>query len=163
MSLSDPRRFERLPVPRATPFHLAPAYAAWASGGVATVLFVEDEEDLREALAESLQDAGFSVWLAGSAREALQIAERLPFPLDALITDVVLPDMRGPELAARLTARRPGLPVIYTTGHHQHIKRPAHAAGMPSGSPYLEKPFPARDLTDLVYKAVSHQRRVGQN
>ena len=73
-----------------------------------TVLMVEDEETLRTVVDRILTDEGYRVLTAASGEEALELAEAEPGPIDLLVSDVVLGGMTGPELAAKLKARRPG-------------------------------------------------------
>ena len=73
-----------------------------------TVLVVEDEGELRELTTEVLGIAGYSVLSAGSPSEALEIARRHPGPIHLLLTDVVMPEMSGRDLADRLVPARPG-------------------------------------------------------
>ena len=88
------------------------------SGGRATILLVEDESALRVLAAKVLSDHGYTVLTASNGAEALQIADAPSVPeIDLLLTDVIMPIMGGKEVADRLTAKRPSLKVLFTSGH----------------------------------------------
>jgi two-component system cell cycle sensor histidine kinase/response regulator CckA len=109
----------------------APAVAAPR----ATVLVAEDDESLRALARRVLEGDGYTVLAAGSGEHALELAEAHPGPIDALISDVVMPGMRGPQLAAKLTAARPELRVLLVSGYTEEPldERP--------GAAFLAKPF----------------------
>src|SRR5438270_322229 len=75
--------------------------------GTETILLVEDEDAVRALVRHVLQMGGYTVLEAGHGREALKIAEGHPGPIDLLVTDLVMPEVSGGELASRLTALRP--------------------------------------------------------
>src|SRR5207249_11348259 len=76
-----------------------------------TVLIVEDEEAVRELASEFVKSAGYTVLTARDGTEALAIAEQSDEPIHLLLTDVVMPQMRGPELAKHLKRLRTGVKV----------------------------------------------------
>lgn len=118
------------------------APAAPSYHGTETVLLVEDEDLLRPLLAESLRAFGYTVVAAASGPEALELAKEHEF--DAVITDVVMPVMNGRELAERLTADRPGLRVLFTSGYPSDtIIRQGIASAT---AEYIEKPYLPEDL-----------------
>ena len=82
-----------------------------------TILVAEDEESLRNLLKRQLEASGYRVLAAGCGVEALEIEARHPGAIDALVTDVVMPRMGGPELARALEARRPGIPTLFMSGY----------------------------------------------
>ena len=101
-----------------------------------TVLLVEDHTGLRKLVKQVLQDAGFTVIPASTAREALRIEEEFPGTIDILLTDVRMPRMSGPKLAIRLRAQRPQMRVALMSGY------PGGALlVVSSGWYYIEKPF----------------------
>src|SRR5262249_57483237 len=87
--------------------------AGAASRGSETVLLVEDEDDVRELAREILEMAGYTVLEAGRGDEALRLCRDSSKPIDLLLTDVVMPQMSGPELARRLLALRPPTRIVY--------------------------------------------------
>jgi signal transduction histidine kinase len=87
------------------------------SQGLKTVLVAEDEEAVRELACEFLKSAGYNVLAASNGAEALALAEGSKQHIHALLTDLVMPRMRGSELAKRLKTRQPQIRVIYVSGY----------------------------------------------
>ncbi len=87
------------------------------SQGLKTVLVAEDEEAVRELACEFLKSAGYNVLTASNGVEALAIAEGSKQHIHALLTDLVMPRMRGFELAKRLKTLQPQIKVIYASGY----------------------------------------------
>ena len=85
--------------------------------GTETILVVDDEEALLRVAKRMLDAAGYRTLVASSGPEALRLAEQLDRPLHLLFTDVVMPGMSGPELAARLKVCHPETRVLYTSGY----------------------------------------------
>jgi PAS domain S-box-containing protein len=88
-----------------------------APQGHETILLVEDEAALRDLVRETLQEMGYSVLEAGDGRTALELVEQQTTPIDLLLTDVVMPQMSGRELAQVLTARWPAMKVLFMSGY----------------------------------------------
>lgn len=108
-----------------------------------TVLLVEDEPGLREPVRDFLAKEGYRVLDAGNGAEALQLLETAPVRIDALITDVIMPQVNGPELACKLKERFPEMKVIFISGYAED------KLGGPKSfrdSILLQKPFPLRAL-----------------
>jgi PAS domain S-box-containing protein len=112
--------------------------------GTGTILIVEDEPAVRSLAARVLSEAGYAVVPAASGREAL---ERLATgaPVDAVLTDVVMPDMGGGELAEHLRELHPDLPILYMSGYTgtDVLRRGFDEQGVP----FLQKPFSPGSLT----------------
>jgi CheY-like chemotaxis protein len=115
-------------------------------GDPATVLVVDDAEAVRELVRLALQGTGRRIVVAASGAEA--VAEAAGLPIDVLVTDVLLPDLSGPELAAVLRAEHPTLRVIYISGWYDHADFPGVRDG-----PLLTKPFSIDDLRRAVAAA----------
>lgn len=110
----------------------------------AQILLVEDNDSTRLVVAELLEDAGHRVLAVGTAAEALAAVEARAEPIDIVLTDVSLPDGRGPQLVARIREQLPTIPVIYVSGHDAgDIER-----GPNDG--YLIKPIDIDELVALV-------------
>ena len=119
------------------------------------ILLVEDERLVREVAGEVLKSAGYEVWKAACAAEALQLFERHSKDLKLLITDVVLPDDRGPALAEKLLDAGGWFRTILISGYPERmIAKGVHAA---STFFYLSKPFSAETLTRKVRQVLSLQ------
>jgi len=107
------------------------------------VLVVEDRDVVRDLAREVLEAAGFEVVAVAGGREALEVAQGEPF--DLLLTDVVMPEMSGPELAVKLRVRHPGLPVLYMSGYTDDVLS-SHELSQNATS-FLRKPFGNAELT----------------
>ena len=81
------------------------------------ILIAEDEEQVRKVAARALTEAGYRVLEAANGREALEQVARAPGPVRLVLTDVVMPEMSGRELADRLALLLPGTPVLFTSGY----------------------------------------------
>jgi two-component system, cell cycle sensor histidine kinase and response regulator CckA len=124
----------------------APAAAFQAAHG-ATILLVEDEGGVRKTTDRILSRAGYRVLAAANAAEASALFDVHAQSIDLLLTDVVMPGMHGPELAARLAASRPDLPVVFVSGHSDEM--PAlHVVS--SRAAFVPKPFSASHLVQTV-------------
>ena len=113
-----------------------------------TVLVVEDEEAVRQLAVESLGRGGYLVINAGSGDEALRIAEAFDGPIHVLLTDVVMPGMKGPELATRMRAARPAIRVLLMSGYAADVVTKDDLAE----ATLLAKPFSPTALTRAVRK-----------
>lgn len=112
------------------------------------VLVVDDEPTLLDSVGQALRRSGFEVHLATGAEEALHLAPTVSFGV--LVTDIAMPDIDGVTLAERLRAERPGLPVLFITGHATHEV----ARRLPADAAILRKPFRALDLVSSVARLV---------
>ena len=108
-------------------------------GGTETILLVEDAAALRGLTRRLLQDCGYTVLDSGDPAEALRMAAQQPGPLPLMITDVVMPGLSGPVLAAKLAAARPETKVLYTSGYADDAV--AQHAVLGPNCAFLEKPF----------------------
>lgn len=115
------------------------------------ILVVEDNDDVRELAESMLEMAGYDVLSAPSGERALGLLESGE-RADLLFTDVIMPGgMNGLELIERVHARRPGLPVLVTTGYMDELP----GRGRPSGTlDVLSKPYQHQDLLDRVGAAL---------
>jgi signal transduction histidine kinase len=118
----------------------APAQAPTPGvGGTETVLFVEDDPAIRNVIRRFLEISAYTVLEAASPREALELAGSYERRIDLLLTDVVLPEMSGRELAERLSAQRPGLLVLYMSGYTDDAV--FHQERLEPDTAFLQKPF----------------------
>lgn len=118
----------------------------------ATVLVVEDDPLVRTMARRSLVEEGFDVLEAANGREALALLSDHE-EVDAVLTDLAMPEVGGQELAQRLSELRPGLPVVFMSGYADDdlARRGLLAAGIP----YLEKPFSPEELGRMLRAVLS--------
>jgi PAS domain S-box-containing protein len=107
--------------------------------GEETVLLVEDEEVVRDLIRDTLTAQGYRVLTARNGKEALQMAAQAQGPIHLLLTDVVMPELGGPELAQRLVATRPDLQVMFMSGYASDAI--GRRGVLDEGISFLEKPF----------------------
>jgi two-component system, cell cycle sensor histidine kinase and response regulator CckA len=110
-----------------------------------TILVIEDQEPLRRLIGRLLREAGHSVFEASDGRHALATVAQLP-PLDLLVTDVVMPGLDGPAVAAQLRERDPSLRVLFTSGHTSDLLD--FESTVDAG--FVAKPFTAQELLRAV-------------
>jgi len=119
------------------------------------VLVVDDEPNLVEVLTMALRFQGFAVESAASGREALAAVTR--FKPHLMVLDVMLPDMEGFDVAARLGAQRASVPIIFLTARDSTEDKVRGLSG--GGDDYMTKPF---SLEELVARIRTILRRTGQ-
>ena len=118
----------------------APALAVNLSGDE-TILLAEDEPGVRKYVHQALELYGYTVLDAANGREALACLETCGRPIHLLLTDCVMPEMGGAELAAICQARHPGIPVLCMSGYTDQPRVPSSA-----GVHHIQKPFTAEAL-----------------
>jgi DNA-binding response OmpR family regulator len=121
--------------------------------GTETILLVEDEELLRKLVTEFLTQIGYTVLSAPNAREAMTIARKHPGKIHLLVTDVVMPDTSGPELARTLCAQSRDLKVIYISGFDDGSLAPEGV--LDAGTVLLTKPFSVRVLSAKIREVLA--------
>jgi len=119
--------------------HRAAASGPGAAGGSETVLVVDDEAPVGRFVQRILTASGYTVLTARHAGEALVVAEKYDAPIQLVLTDVIMPQMSGRELADRLTGTRPEMRVLYMSGYTDDILDDNAALG--SERQLLRKPF----------------------
>jgi PAS domain S-box-containing protein len=115
----------------------SPAASVTEAGIDATILIADDESALRQALVEVLRSNGYKVLEAETSIEALEMARRHQGQLDILLTDIVMPGLRGPELARRVASAHPEVQIVYMSGYAEGLPE----AQLPENSTFLQKPF----------------------
>jgi PAS domain S-box-containing protein len=111
---------------------------ATAPKGTETVLVVEDQDGIRDIVRESLRRNGYQVLIAVDGEQALQIASTFADPIHLLITDLVMPNIGGRELAQRLAPMRPKMKVLFMSGYSEHA---AADDDLDASATVLQKPF----------------------
>ena len=113
------------------------------SRGNETVLLVEDDDVVRRLVRLILANQGYTILDAATPVEALRLAEDSSQPIDILLSDVLMPEMRGPELAKRVHEVRPNLPVLFMSGYSDRSFLNARSL---AGAEYIQKPFTPEEL-----------------
>jgi CheY-like chemotaxis protein len=111
------------------------------------VLVVDDEQAIRQIVRYILERAGYHVIEAGGGAEAIALLDAGE-PIDLLVADLEMPEMKGAEMARRIRITKPDLKVLYVTGHIDGLmdERPL----LWEGEAFLEKPFSAAGLIEAV-------------
>jgi PAS domain S-box-containing protein len=139
---------------RVSKINVSPAANA---GGTETILVVEDQNEIRDLVSEFLQKNGYTVLHAADGHEALQIADNYKYPIHLLLTDVVMPNIGGKELARRLTQPRPQMPgipqvskikVLFMSGYPDHATWGTELVD--DAGPVLQKPFLLETLASKI-------------
>lgn len=128
-----------------SPVPAPPPATALPLAGI-TVLVVDDRLDVLRVAAMSLRKKGATVLAHSVPAQALDVALDNVDRLDLVLTDVVMPGMRGPELVGRIREASPDIPVLYMSGHTRGDQL--------SGELFLEKPFGPRELLEAVLTAL---------
>jgi len=121
--------------------------------GAPVILLVEDELVVREVTREVLQHAGYRVLECSSAQEALHLAMNPAAEIDLLLTDVVMPEMNGADLAACLLRMRPELVAVFMSGYAESevAKKMNRSSAM-----HIQKPFTVNLLLARVAEALQN-------
>ncbi len=127
--------------------------------GSETVLLVEDDRTVRLLASEMLEMNGYTVLEARDGREALDLVRRHGHPIDLLLTDVVMPQMSGRQLAEGVASIHPGIRVLYMSGYTDGVI--AHHGVLDAGVAYLQKPFTADFLARKVREVLDARAGLG--
>ncbi len=130
------------------------------SVGNERVLVVEDEELVRIFVKRVLEDAGYEVLTACDGEEALEMVEGLDAPADLVLTDVVMPRMKGPELAERLSTISPETAVLFMSGYIDNREVSEKLAD--HADAILRKPFSTTELRERVRFLLDQRSRLPQ-
>jgi len=120
--------------------------------GTGTVLLVEDEDVVRQLVAEILESSGYAVLQAADGASAIEVLRRHVGGLDLLLTDVVMPGMSGRDVARAVTTMRPDTPVLYMSGYTDSAID-KHGV-LDDGVHFVQKPFSAAELTTRIQEIV---------
>jgi len=112
-----------------------------SSRGMETILVAEDQPELRWMICQFLQERGYSVLEAKDGRDAVELADQYKGTIDVVLTDIVMPQLRGPEVARRLSQLRPGIKVIFMSGYTEGELGPEAQDEWASRAALLQKPF----------------------
>ena len=108
------------------------------------LLVVDDDESVRKLVVRLLSNLGYNVVEASEASEALRLAKASTTPIHALVTDVVMPGIQGPELARQLARSHPEIKIVYMSGYTRG------AVEVDDTIVLVQKPFAQNDLAQKV-------------
>ena len=120
--------------------------------GSETVLLVEDEPAVRHATVEFLKRQGYSVLEATDGQDALSVAQNYSSKIHLVVTDVVMPNMSGGQLAKELRRRRPETKLVFVSGYAG--KTVLDHDVFDDETPFLQKPYSLRDLASKIRVAL---------
>jgi two-component system cell cycle sensor histidine kinase/response regulator CckA len=133
-----------------------PEPRALARRGSGAVLLAEDDPAVRLFARRSLESAGYTVFAAAGAADAIHASENWSSAIEVLVTDIVMPGMHGNDLAKVIRKARPGIGIVLMSGYTDH----ALAQGKDLGDfEFLNKPFTIAALTNAVGRAADRYRR----
>jgi CheY-like chemotaxis protein len=121
------------------------------------LLVVDDEPLIRSAVARYLTHLGYRVIEAADVAQAISRGEQHGWHVDLVLTDVIMPDATGPVLAERVRQRRPGMPVLFMTGHLHGASRQS-PADIPPVEDTIYKPFDLHTLAERVRVKLAQRR-----
>ena len=127
--------------------------------GSETVLVVEDEEALRDLLAEVLEHSGYRVLKARDCTDAIKICTEREEPIHLLLTDVIMPQMSGRDLVQRVQPQRPAMKVLYMSGYTDGAI--VHHGVLDPGIAFLQKPFAPRTVTQKIREVLDRPAASG--
>jgi CheY-like chemotaxis protein len=127
------------------------------AGGNETIALVEDEKSVRELAQRILRNKGYTVIAAENGRHAIDIIGRFPDRIDLLVTDVVMPEMNGRDLADRMAVMRPGVKVLFMSGYTEDAI--LHHGVLADGTAFLQKPFSPDGLVGAVRDVLDAPQR----
>jgi two-component system cell cycle sensor histidine kinase/response regulator CckA len=127
----------------------SPASPAELRQGSETILVVEDEPDFRNLLRDGLQARGYTVLIANNGVDALGVAEQHKGPIRLLLTDVIMPEMSGPELAKCLKETRQDIDVLYMSGYTDD--KVANIGELDGKLALIQKPFYMSELVQKMH------------
>jgi len=119
-----------------------------AERGSGTVLLVDDESAILNVTMKLLERLGYTVLAAETPTEAVSIAEQSTGPIHVLITDVVMPEMNGRDLAEKVASRHPGIKLLFMSGYTDNVI--AHQGILEHGLNFIQKPFTIRALSEKM-------------
>jgi len=150
-----PRTDEPLPPAETTPPEEEAAEEL--PGGKETILVVEDTPDVRQIVVRVLRQCGYAVLEAADARQAIPLGEHYEGDIDLLLTDVVMPDVGGEDLAERLAGVRPKMKVLFVSGYAGPVS--GRKGRLRGGENVLAKPFTPAQLASAVRDVLDGRSR----
>ena len=127
--------------------------------GSETILVAEDQPELRWMICQFLQELGYSVLEARDGNDAVALATQYKSAIDVLLTDVVMPGVRGPEVARQLSTARPGMKVIFMSGYTEGGFDLVSGPDSTAAHALLQKPFELHALANKIREVIETQSR----
>ncbi len=121
-----------------------------------TILVVEDEDHVRKLIVRALSSQGYSVLQAATSSEAISVCAREDRPIDLILTDIVLPDIPGPQLVEKVRSDRPGIRVLFMSGYTEH--KIAATEAVEEGVYFIPKPFLLSELQKKIREVLGGTR-----
>lgn len=116
--------------------------------GQETILLVEDSLTVLDLTRSLFQTLGYTVLTADLPSKALELAQAYPDRIDLLVTDVIMPEMNGPELAARMQSILPNIKCLFMSGYTADVIGPSNV--MPANVHFIQKPFSIKDMSQKI-------------
>jgi CheY-like chemotaxis protein len=123
-----------------------------AAGGTETILLVEDEPSILRMTRMMIERKGYSVLSAATPTEAIDLAKTHADEIDLLMTDVVMPEMNGRDLAGLLTAIFPDIKLLFMSGYTANVI--AHHGVLDDGVVFIQKPFSMKELAETLRRVL---------
>ncbi len=129
--------------------------------GCETILLAEDSDSLREMAKEYLESVGYTVLEAASGTEALQRAKDFDGTIHLLLTDVVMPEMSGPDLASEMASLYPGIKIIFTSGYTDDAI--ARQGILDPSVTFIQKPYRPKALARKIREVLGGPKQVSES
>lgn len=126
--------------------------------GEETVLLVEDEDTILQLNSKILNRLGYKAIAVGSPLEAIRVAQEYESDIHLLMTDVVMPEMNGRDLARRILEIKPGIKCLYTSGYTANVI--AHHGVLDEGVNFIQKPFAVNDLSQKIRETLDFGKKL---
>jgi CheY-like chemotaxis protein len=144
------------PATTGTPSERHPHKPQMSVAGTETVLVAEDHDGLRELIDQVLRTHGYTTIIADNGQSAVQLFEENCEQIQIVVLDVLMPLVSGPAAYDRMNAIRPGVPVIFTTGHTAEVS--CLNSRLEMGAVFLQKPYAPHILSQLVRRTLDRER-----
>jgi len=115
-------------------------------------MLVEDHEMVRKMRGEMLKEMGYTVLISKDPYDALTMCENVNTHIDLLLTDVLMPSMKGTELRDRIQSVRPGIKVLFMSGYTSRVILHQHIQDEPLN--FVQKPFSMKDLARKIQETI---------
>ena len=119
------------------------------------ILLVEDDPTVREIAKEILEHLSYSVLVAASPHESIKLVEDYKGKIDLLITDIVMPEINGRDLAQKICALRPNVKVIFTSGYTEDVI--VHHGVLKEHLNFIGKPYSIQSLSQKIRDVLSQE------